>query len=356
MARYRQTARDKGKRLITWTRFRLPPNHEWPAWPCLTAAGHDAVNPVGNPLEGVGGTSCYAITLGRMVDFPQEAVCMIEWEYMDDLTNFLASPACDEFLRLLDEHGDNDDTLDEVAYSSMLSWPPLLSGAAAAAQIQTMELIFRRRRRSRFLILKHFSEAATSTIQGRVTLSTFVITAEKEDGYASLCKAYPDVRETFGRFDRPNHPPDPELIERYGRASSKERVWFYARGIPAEEKQEDMSETWVEKTFGRAGSGGGQQPPLVQSQSSASDGGSPPGPQPKALMCEFRVWNDMRDEIVNLGNEEAHAKDAEIKEIWDQVMGEWMSDGRILAWKRERWDFEPVMRFWERIREKKKKK
>lgn len=359
MARTRRNGMDRPKRPITWTRFRLPPNQEWPHWLCpgATASHDDVESKLVDPLQDVPGVSCYSMTLGKMVEFPQEAVCIIQWSFMEYLTDFLESPACDTFLRLLDgneQHdaaaGDgNDNTLDEAEAtnsSKQQTEPPAME-----------ELISRRRRR--FLVLKHWEEAATSDIEGRVTMTTFVIPVA-DDRYGTLHEAYLDVRETFGRFDVPN-PPDQDWIERFGRAQNSRRVWFYAprRGAAEEaEKQQDMSsQTWLEMTFGRGESGGagGQLPlPLVQSQVDANASASD-APK-KGLMCEFRVWNDFKDANVNLASEEKHAKDAEIKEKWNKFVGQWMSDGRILAWKRERWDFESVRRFWERERHSEKRK
>lgn len=330
MARTKQTVPLKPKGPITWTRFRLPPNHEWPAWPCLgatTGATDNATDPPVNPLEGVGGASCYTITLGKLVESPQEAVCMIQWKYMDDVNNFLASPACDAFLKLLgllDQESPGEEEEDDAG-----------AGAGAGDDKDY------RRRHRHFLVLKHWEEAATSTIQGRVTLSTFVVPEQEEDGYAGLYTLYRDLRETFGRYDRPKTP-DADMVERFGRAANRSRVWFYSRRPTGQVEQEEMSRTWLGKTFGRGESG---------------DGGGTEEASPKktALMCEFRVWNDYRDVNVNLSSEEENAKDGEIKELWDRFMGEWMSHGRVLAWKRERWDFEPVLGFRERRSEEKMK-
>ncbi|KAM7200805.1 hypothetical protein V8F33_003736 [Rhypophila sp. PSN 637] len=338
MTRPMQTATRQGKRTLSWTRFRLPPNQE--GWPFLgSTAGDDTESQLVNPLQGVPGTSWNRhVILGKMVEDPQEAVCIIQWQFMDHLTNFIASPACDRFLRLLDgqsqhDAGDDSSTLNEAA-------------AAAPADSSTqpddppvdnneMEVITRRRRR--FVVLKHWTEAATSDIKGRVTLSSFVM-GVADDSFDTLYRTYQDAKETFGR---------PRNIGISG-------VWFYIpRSWSAAEEQEDMLETWLENTFGR-GSGGasGSQPTRLAQSTSANASGQPK----KGFMCEFNIWNDFPNESANVRREEDHAKDLEIKDRWDQMTGEWISDGRILSCRRERWDFEQVRGIQARDKEKKRKR
>lgn len=69
MARTKQTAKHFDKRLVTWTRFHLPREQEWPTWSVDHADVH-----VG-PLAGVEGR--WKVSLGRMVEKPEQAVYII---------------------------------------------------------------------------------------------------------------------------------------------------------------------------------------------------------------------------------------------------------------------------------------
>jgi hypothetical protein len=69
MARTKQTARLSQKPLTTWTRFYLPLEQEWPTW----AVDHEDVH--AGPLADVKG--CLMISLGRMVDNPEQAAYII---------------------------------------------------------------------------------------------------------------------------------------------------------------------------------------------------------------------------------------------------------------------------------------
>lgn len=69
MARTKQTAKRYGKGTITWTRFHLPLEQEWPTWSVTHADVH-----VG-PLAGVEGV--WKASLGRMVENPEQAAYII---------------------------------------------------------------------------------------------------------------------------------------------------------------------------------------------------------------------------------------------------------------------------------------
>jgi hypothetical protein len=73
MARTRQTARRMEKKLTTWTRFYLPREQEWPTWSVDHADVH-----VG-PLAGKG---CWEVSLGRMVENPEQAAYIIRKCYL----------------------------------------------------------------------------------------------------------------------------------------------------------------------------------------------------------------------------------------------------------------------------------
>ncbi|KAM7214627.1 hypothetical protein V8F06_010026 [Rhypophila decipiens] len=346
MARTKQTSMPKPKRPMTWTRFRLPPTQDSPNWSSSSAAaGYDAKrDQLFNMLDGVPGTSRYYIAIGKMVEDPQKAVCTIGWEFMDDLTNFIASPACDRFLRTLDgmnkaEIGKDDNTLDEAADSSKPT-------QHSPAENDDTELIARRR--NRFLVLKHWESCSTSEIIGRVTLSTYLM-AMPDNSFNTLHRTFQEVEKTYGTTTITN-------------------VWFYTpRSWSAADEQEDMSETWMEKTFGRGGGTSGVQstppspppPPRFQSESAAATaaaGGSASDRPKKGLICNFDMWETFRPSKMDVDREDYLDRYRKIKENFDRVTGEWISDGRMLSGIRELWDFVSVREFVETNRERKRKR
>ncbi|KAK4213852.1 hypothetical protein QBC37DRAFT_422473 [Rhypophila decipiens] len=346
MARTKQTSKPRPKRPMTWTRFRLPPTQDPPNWSSSSAAaGYDAKRgQFLDILDGVPGTSSYDMAIGKMVEDPQEAVCIIGWEFMDDVTNFIASPACDRFLRTLDgmneaDIGKDDNTLDEAADSSKPT-------QHTPAENDDAELIARRR--NRFLVLKHWESCSTSEIIGRVTLSTYLM-AMPDDSFDTLHRTFLDVEKAYGAREITN-------------------VWFYTpRSWSAADEQEDMSETWMEKTFGRGGGTSGAQstspPPRVRSESATAAaaaavtaGGSASDPPKKGLICNFHMWETFRPSKMDVDREDYLDRYRKIKENFDRVTGEWISDGRMLSGKRDLWDFLSVSEFVEMNRERKRKR
>ncbi|KAL2872834.1 uncharacterized protein BJX67DRAFT_340528 [Aspergillus lucknowensis] len=196
MARTKQTAKRYGKRLITWTRFHLPREQEWPTW----SVDHPDIH-VG-PLAGAKGL--WKASLGRMVDNPEQAAYIIEWFSLDDLKDFQSSPACAEFLRNLPK--DNNDN-PQISINS----DSTLQHADAS---------------SRFLILKHATERVTPKVEGRVTFTTFLVPRNVDDVYGMY-------NNTFDRVFRTFNPRDSEF-----RFSA---VWFW---VLAEDE-------WVEEKFGK---------------------------------------------------------------------------------------------------------
>ena len=69
MARTKQTAKRWGKGTITWTRFHLPLEQEWPTWPVTRLDVH--VGPLAD-VEGV-----RKVSLGRMVEDLEQAAYII---------------------------------------------------------------------------------------------------------------------------------------------------------------------------------------------------------------------------------------------------------------------------------------
>lgn len=82
MPRSKQTSRQTVKPLITWTRFYLPREQEWPTW----SEDHDDVY-VGPLLEAEAGWE--KASLGRMVDNPEQAAYIIGERYLMSETDSL---------------------------------------------------------------------------------------------------------------------------------------------------------------------------------------------------------------------------------------------------------------------------
>ncbi|KAJ4154727.1 hypothetical protein LMH87_000006 [Akanthomyces muscarius] len=81
MARIRQTARRSIRALITLTRFYLPLDQEWPAWPA-----EEGCDPHAGPLEGVEGA--HSMRMGRLIDDPEQAVYIIDWSLLQHFKAF----------------------------------------------------------------------------------------------------------------------------------------------------------------------------------------------------------------------------------------------------------------------------
>lgn len=80
MARTKQTAKRHWKPIVTWTRFHLPREQEWPTWP-KDRYEHVYWGPLAD-LEGLEGVS-----VGRMVDNPERAAYVLrEWSSVSNLT------------------------------------------------------------------------------------------------------------------------------------------------------------------------------------------------------------------------------------------------------------------------------
>ncbi|KAI1370243.1 hypothetical protein F4677DRAFT_438900 [Hypoxylon crocopeplum] len=278
MARTKQTARRYGKGIITWTRFHLPLDQEWPTW----SATYEDVH-VG-PLAGVAGK----VLLGRMVENPEQAAYIIVWRTLDDLKNFQSSPACAEFLQNLPE---NDSLQVSIESGSALRY--LTLGNASSSSSPS---------RSRFLTLKHVNETPTADVEGRVTLTAFLI-PRKDDSERRAW--YEKVRDVLNHFL-----PLVRLRSRFGWPSLT--VWFW---VLAEDD-------WVEEKFGK----------LEQTQEDV---------QGRTILCQFRLWP--RPGYVRPAHEDATATDPQVRESWDQAVAKVMPP--VAAWEQERWDIRKVPRF-----------
>ncbi|KAI1169594.1 hypothetical protein F4777DRAFT_584757 [Nemania sp. FL0916] len=280
MARTKQTAKRTPKELITWTRFYLPQDQEWPTW----SVDHDDVH-IG-PLADVPGRG--KASLGRMVDNPEQAAYIIEWATLDDLKNFLSSPACAEFLRNLPEY-DNS----QVSVESGSALQHLALDEASLS--------------SRFLTLKHATEAFTFEVEGRVTFTTFVVPRKVDNAWAMWNDNFKDVFRYFlPRGSAPIRYPD-----RLGFRTLD--VWFL---VLSEDR-------WVERKFGELG------------QVQEDDEG-------RTIFCYFQLW--LRGTSAAPEHEEALASDPQSRESWAQAIAQVMPPAA--AWEQERWDIVEVPRFY----------
>ncbi|KAH7311224.1 hypothetical protein B0I35DRAFT_357121 [Stachybotrys elegans] len=275
-----KTIRIRERGPITWTRFHLPREQEWPTW----SVSHPDVH-VG-PLADVQGAMF--IRLGRMVEHPEQAAYIISWDTLDDLKNFQSSPVCAEFLQNLPR---NDISQVSIESGSALSSLSLEDSSMSPP--------------SRFLTLSYVDSRPTSKLEGRITLSAFMIPR-------TYNPSINDLRNGPGRF----FPPGSEYIqyERWLRWEQK-IVWF---SVIAED-------SWVEEKFGE----------LAKNQD-------------RKIFCELRVWPNPND--YNASSEpgaeceEASAKDPQTRALWNQAVAKVMPP--VTSWEQERWDIREVPRFY----------
>ncbi|EAQ88351.1 predicted protein [Chaetomium globosum CBS 148.51] len=300
MARTKQTARRTYKPFITWTRFQLPREQEWPTW----TVDHDDVH--AGPLTDVEG--CRILSLGRMVDNPEQAAYIIRWRTLDDFLKFQSSPACTAFLDNLPSHANNNNnnnnpeptdpssalshlTLDDT---SPLSPPPP----------------------SRFQILQHATEAATPEASGLVTLTTFLVPhhIDDKDKYA-LWQDQLSALDTFC-------PPGAErlITTRYFWQKGT-HVWYWLVG----------EDGWVWERFGRP--------------ADSQDGGQGAG---RAVFCHFFLWSPHHggpeEYEAAVETERVVAVDPKAREAWARALERVVPPAT--AWVQERWDVREVPRFF----------
>lgn len=266
MARLKVKGKDTNKNLITWTRFHLPQEQERPAWP---AAHEDAY--VG-PLAGVRGIE--RISMGRMVEEPQQAAYIIAWRTVEDLEIFQDSPACVEFLRDLTLE---DDLKDPGSEDDL---PPVAS---------------------RFLTLEHVNGIATGELEGRITVTAYSVPSKEGDDTA-VWKQYDEVNGALGSF----YPPGSEYLQLHRRFRRRYFIiWFWVL----------CEDRWVESKFGKS---------------------PKKGREGRTIICDVRLWpsrgfyGDPAPESEGLvGNPEA-------REAWHQAVSKVMPP--VTEWVQERWD------------------
>ncbi|KAK8122174.1 hypothetical protein PG984_010844 [Apiospora sp. TS-2023a] len=286
MARTKVTAKSHSLGVVTWTRFHLPLEQEWPIWSVTHADVH-----VG-PLAGVEGV--LKASLGRMVERPAQAAYVIVWRLLDDLKNFKSSPACAEFLQNLPEN----DTISQVSIESGSALKYLHLDNASSST-------------SRFLICEQLNPTpmANAALEGRVTFTAFLV-PQKDNSLRRTW--YNSLKDVFGLF----LPRGSEFISLKRRFSWQYlTVWFSVL----------TEDHWVESKFGK----------LEETQEDL---------QGRTIFCELRHWPHSLG--VTPEDEEASATDPQARESWDQAVAQVMPP--VTAWEQERWDIREVPRFFPR--------
>lgn len=140
------------------------------------------------------------------------------WRSLDDLKNFKSSPACAEFLQKLPEN--NNVSQVSVETGSTLRYLTLDSASSST---------------SRFLIFEHIDGRPTAAVEGRVTLTTFLVPQKDNSIRRTWCDS---VKDVFGHF----LPRGSESIRLKRRFSWQHlTVWFWVL----------MEDHWVESKFGK---------------------------------------------------------------------------------------------------------
>ncbi|KAI0381430.1 hypothetical protein F5Y04DRAFT_255484 [Hypomontagnella monticulosa] len=280
MARTKQTARRYGKPITTWTRFYLPLDQEWPSWPATYQDTH-----VG-PLASVNGEAL----LGRMVENPEQAAYIIIWRTLEDLKNFQASPACAEFLQNLPQHDGSQVSIESGSALRYLTLDNASSSSSASPSS------------SRFLTLKHVSERPTSDVEGRVTLTAFMIPRKDE---SEKWTWYEKIKDVLHR-----HLPLIRIRCTYGWPYLT--VWFW---VLAEDG-------WAEERFGRP----------EQTQEDVHG---------RTILCSFRLWPSSGN--ASPMHEDDPTKEPQVRNSWGRAVAEVMPP--VTAWVQERWDIRMVPRY-----------
>ncbi|KAI6089592.1 hypothetical protein F4821DRAFT_231379 [Hypoxylon rubiginosum] len=279
MARTKQTSR-RYERGITWTRFYLPLDQEWPTWPTYEDKHF-------GPLTNVKGMG--KVLLGRMVDNPEQAAYIINWWDLDALKNFRSSPACTEFLQNLPKYDNSQASIESGSALGYLS----LGDASSSSSPPP----------SRLLTLGYTTRASTSDLEGRVTFTAFMVPRKENHEKWMLQEK---VKDVFSRYL-----PLRRINSVYSWPSLT--MWFW---VLAEDD-------WVEEKFGK----------LEQTQEDAQE-----DVQGRTILCQFRLWPGLDKSTPT--HEDVLATNPEVRESWNQAMAEVMPP--VTAWAQERWDIRPV--------------
>ncbi|KAH8196445.1 hypothetical protein TruAng_009377 [Truncatella angustata] len=230
-----------------------------------------------------------------MVENSEQAAYIIEWSTLDDLKNFQSSPACAEFLRNLPEYDNSQVSIESGSALRHLTFDDASSSLPPAP--------------SRFLTFKHVTEAVTSQVEGRVTITAFLI-PRKVDNIMTIWND--NFKSVFSYFI----PRGSQFV------TGRKGFWFKSLAIWFWVLTEDY---WVEKNFGK----------LEQTQED-NEG--------RTIFCHFHLWP--RKFGATPEHEEASAADPQARESWNQAIAQVMPPAT--AWEQERWDIREVPRFYPR--------
>ncbi|VBB82072.1 Putative protein of unknown function [Podospora comata] len=283
MARTKKITRRRSDSVVTWTRFHLPVEREWPTW----AVDHKNVH--FGPLEDL--TGVRKGWLGRMVEDPEQAAYIIEWEDLEHLKQFWSSPACAAFLQNLPENG----------HSSQLS----RDGSSSEQSSSSVEnALSSSSPASRFLTLRESTQRPKSDVEGRVTFNAFLV--PHKQGHETTWNAYHALRDELCSFQ----PRGFEFIAGTGlHWEWYMNTWFFAL-------EEDQ---WVQNKFGKS-----------EQTDENTDG--------RTVICEFHLWP--QEYGATPEHEEASASDPEATASWNEAVAKVMPP--VTAWVQERWDVLPL--------------
>ncbi len=163
---------------------------------------------------------------------------------------------------------------------------------------------------SRFLTLKHFTEAATATVDGRVTFTTFMVPRTVDNAH-KMWKD--DFQPAFSGF-RPRG-------SRYSR-STLSSTWF-------EVLEEDR---WVGEQFG------GLEQHKMDGDGHDLDHDHDQG---RTLFCRFHLWSGTG---ATPEDEATSAADPQVREYWDRTVAKVMPPAS--AYHQECWDIQEIPRFF----------
>ncbi|KAK0735981.1 hypothetical protein B0T21DRAFT_348106 [Apiosordaria backusii] len=286
MARTKQIEKRSERGVITWTRFHLPVDQEWPTW----AVDHENVH--FGPLIDVEGMR--KAWLGRMVDNPEQAAYIIEWSALGCLEIFQSSAACLEFLQNLPQiKSSNLKSPSESSSPSPAGNILPLEGASSSSSPPASAL-------SRFLTLLESTQKPKSDVEGRVTLNAFLVPGKRDD--ESTRKAYQALRAELCSFQ----PRGFEFIKGSGlHWQWHKTTWFWTI-------EEDK---WARSKFGELEKTGENI-------------------QHRTIICDFHLWP--RKFGATPKHEEAAAADPEAKQSWNDAVSKVMPP--VTAWVQERWD------------------
>jgi hypothetical protein len=210
---------------------------------------------------------------------------------LEDLKNFQNSPACEEFLRNLQQ---SDQSQDSYVLGSALDNTSSSSSSSQAA--------------SRFLTFEHVNAYPTADLEGRVTFTAYMV-PQKDDSMKE--KWYHDLYDALGTF----YPPGSEYLELHRQFNWRSLiVYFWLLN----------EDSWVEEKFG-----------TLEQDRQHGEG--------RTIICEFRLWPSVGHSGDPAPEQEGSAANPEARDAWKQAVSK--ASPPVTAWEQERWDIRKVPRF-----------